>query len=182
VITDRNDLDDQLFGTFAANRDLLRQTPVQAEGRDHLRRLLSVASGGVVFTTIQKFMPDEHGEPHPVLSERGNIVVIADEAHRSQYDLIDGLALPARRVRAICATRSRTRRSSASPARRSRRPTPIRARSDSQAHFQTHSRSKTVAKPWPTPTQSDAMPREAPVRAIWWISVVARRAPLQPSG
>ena len=55
-------------------------------------------------------------------------------------------------------------------------------RSDSQAHFQTHSRSKTVAKPCPTPTQSDAMPREAPVRAIWWISVVARRAPLQPSG
>ena len=92
VLTDRNDLDDQLFGTFAACQELLRQRPVQAESRDDLRTKLDVASGGVVFTTIQKFMPDEHGEQHPVLSERGNIVVIADEAHRSQYDFIDGFA------------------------------------------------------------------------------------------
>src|SRR5439155_22581141 len=80
VITDRNDLDDQLFGTFAACRDLLRQTPVQAENREHLRSLLRVASGGVIFTTIQKFMPDEQGAVYPLLSERHNIVVIADEA------------------------------------------------------------------------------------------------------
>jgi type I restriction enzyme, R subunit len=85
VITDRNDLDDQLFGTFARCHDLLRQTPVQATDRDHLRELLQVASGGVVFTTIQKFLPAERGEKFPVLSERRNIVVIADEAHRSQY-------------------------------------------------------------------------------------------------
>jgi len=61
VITDRNDLDDQLFGTFAGNKDLLRQKPVQADSRTHLRELLSVASGGVVFTTIQKFFPDQKG-------------------------------------------------------------------------------------------------------------------------
>lgn len=85
VITDRNDLDDQLFGTFARCKDLMRQDPVQAEGRDHLRELLQVASGGVVFTTIQKFMPEERGERFPVLSNRRNVVVIADEAHRSQY-------------------------------------------------------------------------------------------------
>ena len=85
VITDRNDLDDQLFGTFARCHDLLRQTPVQATDRDHLRELLQVASGGVVFTTIQKFLPAERGEKFPMLSERRNIVVIADEAHRSQY-------------------------------------------------------------------------------------------------
>ena len=92
VLTDRNDLDDQLFGTFAGCHELLRQTPVQAESRDDLRRKLQVASGGVVFTTIQKFMPDEQGDVHPLLSERENIVVIADEAHRSQYDFIDGFA------------------------------------------------------------------------------------------
>ncbi|MDZ7641459.1 MAG: type I restriction endonuclease subunit R [Desulfurivibrio sp.] len=92
VITDRNDLDDQLFSTFAANRDLLRQTPVQAGGRDHLRELLQVASGGVIFTTIQKFLPDNKGDAYPLLSERRNIVVMADEAHRSQYDFIDGFA------------------------------------------------------------------------------------------
>lgn len=79
VITDRNDLDDQLFGTFSTNSDLVRQKPVQAESREHLKELLRVASGGVVFTTIQKF---EDGE---ALSERRNIVVIADEAHRSHY-------------------------------------------------------------------------------------------------
>ncbi|MBW6414825.1 type I restriction endonuclease subunit R [Methylacidiphilum fumariolicum] len=92
VLTDRNDLDDQLFGTFSRCQDLLRQPPVQAESRAHLRDLLSVESGGVVFTTIQKFFPGEKGDRCPTLSERRNIVVIADEAHRSQYDFIDGFA------------------------------------------------------------------------------------------
>ncbi|MFO1454614.1 MAG: type I restriction endonuclease subunit R [Steroidobacteraceae bacterium] len=92
VLTDRNDLDDQLFGTFARCRDLLRQPPVQAADRADLREKLAVASGGVVFTTIQKFLPDERRDRHPVLSDRRNIVVIADEAHRSQYDFIDGFA------------------------------------------------------------------------------------------
>lgn len=92
VLTDRNDLDDQLFGTFSRCRELLRQPPVQAESRAHLRELLSVAVGGVVFTTIHKFFPEEKGDRHPTLSERRNIVVIADEAHRSQYDFIDGFA------------------------------------------------------------------------------------------
>jgi type I restriction enzyme R subunit len=92
VLTDRNDLDDQLFGQFDRCSDLLNQKPKQAESRSQLRELLQVASGGVVFTTIQKFMPDEKGDRMPVLSDRRNIVVIADEAHRSQYDLIDGLA------------------------------------------------------------------------------------------
>lgn len=92
VLTDRNDLDDQLFGTFARCCDLLRQDPVQATDRADLREKLSVASGGVVFTTIQKFFPEEKGDRHPVLSDRRNIVVIADEAHRSQYDFIDGFA------------------------------------------------------------------------------------------
>jgi type I restriction enzyme, R subunit len=92
VITDRNDLDNQLFGTFARCRDLLRQPPVQAESRADLREKLRVDSGGVVFTTIQKFFPEERGDRHPLLSDRRNIVVIADEAHRSQYDFIDGFA------------------------------------------------------------------------------------------
>lgn len=92
VLTDRNDLDQQLFGQFLRCQDTLGQTPVQAGDRAHLRELLRVASGGVVFTTMQKFMPDEKGDRMPCLSERRNIVVIADEAHRSQYDLIDGLA------------------------------------------------------------------------------------------
>ena len=92
VLTDRNDLDDQLFATFARCRDLLRQPPVQAESRVHLRQILSVAAGGVVFTTIHKFFLEEKGDRHPTLSERRNIVVIADEAHRSQYDFIDGFA------------------------------------------------------------------------------------------
>jgi type I restriction enzyme R subunit len=92
VLTDRNDLDDQLFGTFSRCRELLRQPPVQAESRARLRELLSVAAGGVVFTTIQKFFPEEKGDRHPTLSERRNVVVIADEAHRSQYDFIDGFA------------------------------------------------------------------------------------------
>lgn len=84
VITDRNDLDDQLFDTFAASKQLLRQEPVQAESRDQLKELLKVASGGVVFTTIQKFQPEE-GNVYERLSERDNIIVIADEAHRTQY-------------------------------------------------------------------------------------------------
>ncbi|NOR49352.1 MAG: HsdR family type I site-specific deoxyribonuclease, partial [Methanosarcinaceae archaeon] len=84
MITDRNDLDDQLFDTFAASKQLLRQEPVQAENRDHLKELLNVASGGVVFTTIQKFQPEE-GNVFPKLSDRKNIIVIADEAHRTQY-------------------------------------------------------------------------------------------------
>jgi type I restriction enzyme R subunit len=84
VITDRNDLDDQLFDTFASSRQLLRQDPVQAEDKNHLKELLKVGSGGVVFTTIQKFQPDE-GNVYELLSDRENIVVIADEAHRSQY-------------------------------------------------------------------------------------------------
>ena len=92
VLTDRNDLDDQLFGTFARCQDLLRQPPVQAQDRADLRQKLSVNAGGVVFTTIQKFYPEEKGDTHPALSDRRNIVVIADEAHRSQYDFIDGFA------------------------------------------------------------------------------------------
>src|SRR5438309_2675314 len=91
-LTDRNDLDDQLFGQFQRCHEIVRQTPIQAESVEHLRTLLRVASGGVVFTTIQKFMPEDRGGAMALLSPRRNIVVIADEAHRSQYDLIDGLA------------------------------------------------------------------------------------------
>ena len=94
VLTDRNDLDDQLFGAFSRCSDLLGQPPVQADSRSDLRDRLSVRSGGVVFTTIQKFLPSPApgGGARPALSERRNIVVIADEAHRSQYDFIDGFA------------------------------------------------------------------------------------------
>ena len=103
VLTDRNDLDDQLFGTFSRCQDLLRQPPTQAESRADLRNKLSVNAGGVVFTTIQKFFPEEKGSSTSsgqapstgagqALSDRRNIVVIADEAHRSQYDFIDGFA------------------------------------------------------------------------------------------
>jgi len=84
VITDRNDLDDQLFDTFAGSRQLLRQTPVQAESREHLKSLLKVNSGGVIFTTIQKFQP-ETGNVYEQLTDRCNVIVIADEAHRTQY-------------------------------------------------------------------------------------------------
>lgn len=87
VVTDRNDLDGQLFGTFAACKDLLRQNPVQAETRKHLRELLTRESGGVIFTTIQKFSPEEDEDTIPSLSDRTNIIVMADEAHRSQYGL-----------------------------------------------------------------------------------------------
>src|SRR2546427_5308829 len=92
VLTDRNDLDDQLFGTFSRCQDLLRQPPVQAENRADLREKLRIKAGGVVFATIQKFLPEEKGDRHPALSDRRNVVVIADEAHRSQYDFIDGFA------------------------------------------------------------------------------------------
>lgn len=85
VITDRNDLDEQLFDTFAASVQLLRQEPVQAESREHLKELLKVASGGIVFTTIQKFLPEGNKSVYDQLSDRKNIVVIADEAHRTQY-------------------------------------------------------------------------------------------------
>jgi len=116
VLTDRNDLDDQLFATFSRCQELLRQKPVQAESREHLRQILQVASGGVIFTTIQKFalLPSPANPPLPLgnarsegaspplplgnargegaLSDRSNIIVIADEAHRSQYDFVDGYA------------------------------------------------------------------------------------------
>jgi len=85
IVTDRNDLDDQLFDTFAMGRDLLRQEPVQADSREHLKQLLDRASGGVVFSTIHKFT-----ESHGKISERANVVVMADEAHRSQYGFVDG--------------------------------------------------------------------------------------------
>lgn len=85
MITDRNDLDDQLFDTFAAGRALLRQDPIQAASRDHLKELLDRAAGGVVFTTIQKFA-EAHGE----ISGRSNVIVMADEAHRSQYGFVEG--------------------------------------------------------------------------------------------
>ncbi|GAI34449.1 unnamed protein product, partial [marine sediment metagenome] len=91
LLTDRNDLDQQLFDNFSLAQDLLRQEPEQAESREHLRGLLKVASGGIIFTTIQKFLSEKGGRLPP-LSDRRNIVVIADEAHRSQYDFIDGLA------------------------------------------------------------------------------------------
>ena len=93
VLTDRNDLDDQLFGTFSRCHELLRQPPgAGGESRPTCASCSAVASGGVVFTTIQKFFPEEKGDRHPMLSDRRNIVVIADEAHRSQYDFIDGFA------------------------------------------------------------------------------------------
>jgi len=91
VLTDRNDLDGQLFGTFSDCKDLLRQTPAQADSRENLQELLRVSSGGVIFTTIQKFLP-EKGQKYPPLSDRRNIVVIADEAHRSKYGFIQGFA------------------------------------------------------------------------------------------
>jgi type I restriction enzyme R subunit len=92
VLTDRNDLDGQLHGTFSRCADLLRQTPEQADSRAGLQHLLRRSSGGIIFTTIQKFLPENRGDEYPMLSDRRNIVVIADEAHRSQYDFIDGYA------------------------------------------------------------------------------------------
>ncbi len=85
VLTDRNDLDDQLFGQFMRCTEFLRQTPEQIETRDALRDALAVASGHIVFTTIQKFLPEANGERYPAVTQRRNVIVIADEAHRSQY-------------------------------------------------------------------------------------------------
>jgi type I restriction enzyme R subunit len=85
VLTDRNDLDDQLFGQFMRCTEFLRQTPEQAENREDLRKALTVASGHIVFTTIQKFLPEENGGRYPAVTDRRNVIVIADEAHRSQY-------------------------------------------------------------------------------------------------
>jgi len=87
VVTDRNDLDDQLFGTYAACKDLLRQTPLQAESRSEIRELLNRKAGGVIFTTIQKFFPEKDEERFPALTDRRNVIVLCDEAHRSQYGL-----------------------------------------------------------------------------------------------
>lgn len=92
VLTDRNDLDNQLFGTFSRCSELFRQTPKQANDRNDLQDLLKVASGGVIFTTIQKFFPESGTNVFPLLSDRRDIVVIADEAHRSQYEFITGFA------------------------------------------------------------------------------------------
>ncbi len=92
VITDRNDLDEQLFGTFSSCGDLIREVPKHAASRDNLHELLRVASGGVIFTTIQKFFPEEKGEMSYLLSKRRNIVLIVDEAHRSHYGFIKGFA------------------------------------------------------------------------------------------
>lgn len=85
IITDRNDLDDQLFDTFASCKQILRQDPAQVENRNDLKEKLKVAGGGIIFSTIQKFMPEDGGETFDLLSDRKNIIVIADEAHRSQY-------------------------------------------------------------------------------------------------
>ena len=90
-ITDRNDLDDQLYGEVFAPAQILPETPVQATGRDHLRRLLSRASGGIIFTTLQKFAPGQDGDANPILTDRRNVVVVADEAHRSQYGFEESL-------------------------------------------------------------------------------------------
>jgi len=149
VLTDRNDLDDQLFGTFSRCADLLRQPPVQAESRAHLRELLRVAAGGVVFTTIHKFFPETQGDRHPVLSERRNVVVIADEAHRSQYDFVDGFASHMRDA-------LRMPPSSASQARPSSWPTRTRARSSA-----TTSASTTSSAPCRTPPQCRSTTRAA---------------------
>jgi type I restriction enzyme R subunit len=92
VLTDRNDLDDQLYGQFQRCSELIGQHPQQAASVHDLRKRLQVASGGIIFTTIQKFSIEEKGARMPLLSDRSNIVVVADEAHRSQYDLIDGFA------------------------------------------------------------------------------------------
>jgi type I restriction enzyme R subunit len=92
MITDRNDLDDQLFGEVFAPSRILPEEPQQATSRAHMRQLLERPSGGIIFTTVQKFAPDEKGDVHPALTDRRNVVVVADEAHRSQYDFLDGYA------------------------------------------------------------------------------------------
>jgi type I restriction enzyme R subunit len=92
LLTDRNDLDDQLFGEVFAPAKTLPEKPKQAESRSQLRRMLDRVAGGIIFTTIQKFAPEAKGDVHPELSDRRNVIVIADEAHRSQYDFLDGFA------------------------------------------------------------------------------------------
>ncbi len=92
LITDRNDLDDQLFGEVFAPARILPEAPQQASSRSEMREFLQRVSGGIIFTTIQKFAPDEKGDVHPLLTDRRNVIVIADEAHRSQYDFLDGYA------------------------------------------------------------------------------------------
>jgi type I restriction enzyme R subunit len=92
LITDRSDLDDQLFAEVFAPARILPETPKQAGSRAEMRQLLDRGSGGIIFTTIQKFAPDEKGDVHPLLTDRRNVIVIADEAHRSQYDFLDGFA------------------------------------------------------------------------------------------
>ncbi len=92
VLTDRNDLDYQLFNQFSRVVDLLRQTPIQIENRNELQEKLAIASGGIYFTTIQKFFPEKKYDKFPLISERNNIIVIADEAHRSQYEFKYGFA------------------------------------------------------------------------------------------
>ena len=92
VLNDRNDLDDQLYGTFSRCHALLRQEPRQATSREELKQLLQVSSGGIIFTTIQKFFPEDQETKYPLLSGRKNIIIIADEAHRSQYGF--GLKVP----------------------------------------------------------------------------------------
>ena len=92
LITDRNDLDDQLYGEVFAPARILPEEPKQAGSRAEMRRLLDRVSGGIIFSTLQKFAPDEKGDAHPVLTDRRNVIVIADEAHRSQYDFLDGYA------------------------------------------------------------------------------------------
>ena len=128
VITDRNDLDDQLFGTFAMCRDLLRQTPQQADSREDLQKVLTRPSGGVVFTTIQKFSPERGETDYPVLTDRRNVVVIADEAQSQPVRLPGQGGAQDRRdfpmaSPSTSATPCRTPPSSDSPARRSRRRT-----------------------------------------------------------
>lgn len=92
LLTDRNDLDDQLFGEVFSPARILPERPRQADSRADLRRMLSRKSGGIIFTTVQKFAPETKGDSHPELTQRRNVVVIADEAHRSQYDFLDGFA------------------------------------------------------------------------------------------
>ncbi|MEM4091162.1 MAG: type I restriction endonuclease subunit R [Thermoplasmatales archaeon] len=99
VLTDRNDLDDQLFDTFAGCQDILRQEPKQADSRESLMKQIGVASGGIVFTTIQKFLPENSQDTFPLISDRKNIIVIADEAHRSQYGFRAQISIDEENVR-----------------------------------------------------------------------------------
>ncbi|MCW7536277.1 type I restriction endonuclease subunit R [Aquabacterium sp. A7-Y] len=117
VVTDRNDLDNQLFGVFAAASEMLRETPAQADTRPELRRLLANRpSGGIIFTTIQKFTPGEDEDTFPVLSDRRNIVVICDEAHRSQYGFEARLVGGKAKSAGLAANEGQTLKAAGSPA------------------------------------------------------------------